>query len=159
MQFRYLWAPLLPVLCLAQTQDVATNQKILDELRSIRASLERLEKGQRALLALARIQADGSQLTALEAQRQRLAAEERDLEKEIAAATRTMAAPTPMMMNPDGTSQPAEPIDTGPLRARLNQASSSLKEVQRAREKLDQEIAWLKGRIAAAEKLIEDALR
>ena len=149
----------LPAIPLAQAQDVVTNQKVLDELKSIRASLERLEKSQKALLALTRIQFDQGQLTALEAQRQRLSAREQNLNNDVAAAARILNGPAPQIHSVDGTPPPLTQTDTGPLKERLAQLSLALKEVQRERLALEPEITRLKGRIAAVEKLIEDALR
>jgi hypothetical protein len=149
--------PVLPALCLAQTPE-ATNQKILEELRSIRTSIERLENSQRAMLALARLQNDQNQVALVESRRQKLAAQEQDLSKEIAAASRAIETPVMVVPPPDG-SAPSSPPDLGPLRARVAQASATLREVAGSRQALDLEIARLRERIAAMQKLIDDALR
>ncbi len=159
MSSRFCVVFLLPVLCLAQTPDGVTTRQVLEELKGMRASLERLEKGQRALLALIRLQADESRVTALEGQRLQLSTREQSLRKDVEAAGLSVNAPPLMVMNPDGSTAPAPPVDDGPARARLAQVTSSLKEVEQARQTLDRDIARLKERIAAVEKYIEDVLR
>jgi len=154
---RFLPFMLLPALGLAQ--ESVASQRVLDELKGIRASLERMEKGQAALIALMRVQFDEIKLTDLDAQRSRLTVQEQELGKEMATAARMTDGPPAMVMSADGTSQPAAPADTSALKARAAQASSSLKEVQRARQAVDQEIARIKDRIAALDRYLADFLR
>ncbi|HTP32517.1 MAG TPA: hypothetical protein VMJ75_10115 [Candidatus Acidoferrales bacterium] len=76
--------------CLAQTPD--NDQKLLEELKAVRANLDRLvqlteevQKTQQALLAFQQVQAYDSQLRGLEAQRDALAEREADLSGKAAA--------------------------------------------------------------------------
>lgn len=143
----------LPALCLAQAPDPAGTQQLLDELKGIRASMERIEKAQKALLVVVRMQADSSQAAVLEEQRARLASREQELSRESTAA----ASPPMVMVVENGAERtvPATAVDSG----RSAQIAAQLKEVSAARQKLDQEIARIRERMAAVDKIIEEALR
>jgi hypothetical protein len=143
----------IPALCLAQVPDSAGTQQLLDELKGIRASLERIEKAQKALLVVVRMQADSSQAAVLEEQRARLASREQELGRESSAA-----ASPPMMMVVENGAERAAPASTADT-TRAAQIAAQLKEVSAARQKLDLEIARIRERLAAMDKLIEDALR
>ena len=150
----------LPSLGLAQTPDAATNQRILGELKGVRASLERLEKSHKALLALTKLQMDESRVATLQERRSRLSAQERDLTEKIAAANRAEAASvTTSAQAGGGTPEAAAQAEANLARSFSEQATRTLKEVTRSREELEQEIARLKERISATEKLFEDAMR
>jgi len=152
-----LLAPLSALLCLAQA-DTVSNQQVLGELRSIRALLEQLDRSQRALLVLARLQGDQTQLAALEAQRPRLAAREAELARRIADDKRILNAPAPQTRTAEGTVEPAPRADDGPWRARLAEAEAELRDTQERKRDVDEKIARLKLRIAAAEKLVDELL-
>ncbi|MBI4874969.1 MAG: hypothetical protein HY822_10095 [Acidobacteria bacterium] len=150
----------LPAFCLAQTPPIAASQSVLEELKGIRASLERLEKSQTALAALTRILIDQSRFVTLDAQRRQLSSEEESLKKQVEGASRALEAPAQVLVqSADGSVQPTVQADAGPLRERLAQAASALREVQRARLPLEQEAVKLKDRIAAMEKHLGEAIR
>lgn len=151
---------LLPVLCLAQMPDTTANQRVIDELKSIRAALERIEKTQHALLALTRLQFDETQLASLEAQRLRLAAQEAEANREIAKVSRVLDAPPPLMISPeDGSVKAAPRPDLSAEQARHSKATAALQEVESTRQSIDAQVTRLRSRIAAAEKLLEEILR
>jgi hypothetical protein len=147
---------LVTVLGLAQTADSLTNQKVLEELKGVRATLARimevLEKGQRAQLLLARLQIDEGRVVALEGQRIQLTAQERELEKELAeAASLARAEESGLIRTAPGAPSTAA--------TRQDQATRKLDEVRRARRTVDQALTTLRNRIATTEKSLEEALR
>jgi hypothetical protein len=144
--------------CLAQAPEPTTDQKILSELQSIRASLERRDTVLTALLALSRAQIDAIQVVALESQRQRLSAQEQRLGNEVAAATRAVNAPPPMIMSPDGSVAVADQSDATAMKTGLEQVSAALRDIQGSESALDREIARLKSRIAEMEKVVDKVL-
>ena len=152
-----LLAPWLTAPALAQADQLAHPQ-VLRELQSIRQALERIEQNQRALLSLARLQADQNQLAALEAERPRLAARETELSRQTAGDRRSLAAPAALLRTPEGETEAAPHADDGPLRERLAAAEASLNETRARRLSVDEEIARLKARVAAAEKLLDERL-
>jgi chromosome segregation ATPase len=158
----------LAPLCLAQSTDTVTNQKLLEELKSLRTSIDRLaqlmeanEAAQKADLALRRMQVFESRLATLEGQRARLATQEQQLTKDVSTATGTIRAQDAVVaqgvLKVDG-SMDADP-QRAALRNRITEGSRSLDETRRKREAADQEIAALRTRIAALEKTLDAALR
>jgi hypothetical protein len=143
----------------AQTVDPALNAKVLDELRAIRASMEKAERTHAALVALARIQIDEGRVAALEAQRLQLMAQEHDLEREAGPASSDGPSGAKVMLRvmPDG--QP-EVVSSGSAGAsQATPAGRRLSETQRRRLEIEQSIEGLRKRIAVWEKQLEEALR
>jgi len=140
----------------AQAPDSLTNQKILEELQGVQATLARvievLEKGQRAQLILVRIQIDQGRAAALESQRIQLLEQERDLEKESTEAAALARAQDSGLLR----TAPGAP---NTINARKDQASRKLEEVRRMRTSVEQELTALRNRIATMEKSLEEALR
>jgi hypothetical protein len=148
----------VPALCLGQA-DPVTSQKVLEELRGIRASLERIERSERALLALLRLQGDQAELAAIEAKQARSIAREAELARQIADGKRAVSAPAPLVRTAEGTTEPAPRADDEPLRARLAESEAALRETQARKRATEEEIARLRLRIAATEKLIDELLQ
>lgn len=157
---RLACAVLWPTLCLAQSPELVTSQKILEELRVVRTSLERLEKGQKAALALTRIEMDERQVAALQERRQRLSSQEQALAEKIEAARRAEDPSAVSVVQPEGL--PADPLAStraSLARSFAEQNTRTLKDITAAREALDLEIVKLKDRLSAMEKVFADALR
>jgi len=156
---------LLPALGLTQPSDPITNQKIIEELRGVRTSMEKLEKGQNALVALARIQVDESRVAVLEAQRLQLLSREQDLEKRMAGNAaaipqeRPGAVPTLVQAVPDGSQRIVQAVPASPAADRFTESPQRLEEVRRSRQAIEQSIAGLRKRIALWEKYLDDVLR
>jgi hypothetical protein len=135
----------------------------LDELKSVRVSLERLEKGQNQLIVLARIQIDESRIATLEAQRQSLLEREPQLAEEVGrlgimvkqAASGVM---TLVEATPDG---PESMVVAKPdnVAARHAEAARQLDEARSGLRTLDQAITGLRTRIATWEKRFEEISR
>jgi hypothetical protein len=152
----------LPAGSFAQAQSV-TDQQILTELKGVRAVLEKLESGQKALMALARIQIDESRVAYLEAQRLQLSTKEQELSKEAeraAATLRGLAGGSGMAVAQAATGgDSTASLDLGPYQQRLSQATQKSAEATRARQTIEQTLAVLRSRIAAMEKALEGAGR
>lgn len=158
MSFRLSFLLLIPIICAAQSPEANAQRMMLDELKGIRAALERIEISQRAILTLTRLQIDESRVAALEAERSRLALREDGLRKETAVAARASEAQE-QVGQPDGSSQVVASSQIPAARAQTAQASAALREVSISREALDQQIGRLKERIAQLQKAIDDAAR
>jgi hypothetical protein len=147
-----------PVLCLSQPS-LATQQEVLDELKAMRSSLERLETGQKALLAVLRIEIDERRAEALDARRQRLIAQERDLARQIREAAEEIQSeeaggPT-VARSLDGEPEPV----TSAAAARQEQAEMKAEEVRRLRQDIEREIDAIRKRIAAMEKRLDEVFK
>jgi hypothetical protein len=147
----------------AQLPDASANQKLIEELRGVRATLEKLEKGQKAQIILARIQIDESRAATLETQRLQLLAEEQDLEKDAArdatvSRTEGSAGRTLVRVAPDGSQEilPSPPPNSGSTTA---DPARNLDDVRRSRQSLDVKIAELREQIAVWEKQLDEVLR
>ena len=77
-------------LLLSAPQPAAAQPAVVDELKAIRATLEKVETSQRMLLALIRIQIDEARLSPLERERQTLTAQEGALRDELDALQATL---------------------------------------------------------------------
>lgn len=154
----------LPAVGMTQARDLATDQKILAELKGVRAALEKLEAGQKTLAALTRIQIDEGRIAHLEAQRLQLSAKEQELKKEVDRAAMTLrgvesGSATGPVQTATGRGESISSVDLGPLRARHSQAAQNAEETTRARQSIEQSIAVLRNRIAVMEKYLEGATR
>jgi hypothetical protein len=161
---------LLPVVCLSQTAETASQQEVVRELKEVRASLARLaevvEQGQKVQWALARIQIDQSQVAALEERRSRLSAQERQLTEVLAVASdssdeESSSAPRLERVDRSTTGEPELVMSPGasPSGGSRAQASETLDEVQKEISTVEQEIARLRKRIASNEKYVASAMR
>lgn len=133
------------------------------EIQGIRASLERLEASQGTLVVLGRIQIDEARLDRLEAQRERLLAEERALEGEAGAAPGTSAT-----VDSSGRQAAVRDSEHGQVLVAVRDAGDSgpgaeaqrrLQSVRQSRATLDQRIARLRQRIAGWEQQLDPRLR
>jgi len=140
-------------------QPVPEERQSLAELKAVRASLERLEHGQRALLALARIQIDENRLVSLETRRRELMKDEQDYRKEAASAGETLrrmeggGGGAAVQTATEG--EVVASVDLTAFRNRLSQAQQKASDAQRERLELERSIAVVRARIAAAEKALE----
>lgn len=150
--------PLRAVVGEAQPPAAVSNQQILDQLKSMQSALERIEKGQKTLMALARIQIDSSQVAVLEQRRQRLSVQEQELGGRFTEASRSGEAQSQTSF-PEGAPRPTTDPELDAARTRIAQADSALKDLQRLRQTVEEEIVRLRGRIAAMEKLLDQAMR
>ena len=155
---RLLTFALAPLLCWAQA-DPSVQQKLLDEMKNVRASLVRIEKGQNALLALIRIQVEEGRVAALEARRLRLEGQEQSVGKEIETTAAALA-------NDQSGNSPTGPESSPALaslsqQVRNNHARASQKRDALASERrtIEESITAVRNRIAALEKYLEDSLR
>lgn len=142
----------------AQVPAAASNQQILDQLKSMQSALERIEKGQQLLMALARLQIDSNHVTALEQQRQRLSAEEQELAARFTEATRLSEAQA-QTSYPEGAQRPTSDPESDAARVRVAQADYALKDLQRLRQAVEEEILKVRTRMSAIEKLLDQAMR
>ena len=127
----------------------------------MRTSLENLEKGQKALLALLSVQIDEARLTTLEAQRQRLAAQAQDLEKQTRQLTeevRNVDSGTLAVALPTGNVA-ADGAFRAEIGNRQRESELRLDEVRRSLQGVDQEIGALRSRVREMEKLVLDAMK
>ncbi|HUL74841.1 MAG TPA: hypothetical protein VLT86_17140 [Vicinamibacterales bacterium] len=149
---------LLPLLPLAQTPDV--NQPgVLEELKSVRATLEKLEKGQRMLVALMRIQIDEGRMAGLEAERKQLTAEETTLNERVTQLSAAAANPaTSRLATPTGSSQ-AQAAQDAANGARLDEATRRLDGVRSRLRTTEASIAALRNEISSWEQYFQDAMR
>ena len=139
--------------CLAQTPD--TNQKLLDELKAVRASLDRLvqlteavQKTEQAVLAFQQVQVYDSQLRALESQRDALSERETDLGGKTAALGASARA-AQSGVGPNGA--PVGDADTGYRKVLDDRLSETTRLLYATREKqkvIEQQISALRSRIA-----------
>jgi hypothetical protein len=147
---------LLPVFSLAQSTDTA-NQRVIEELRGVRAMLE---KSQRVLVALVRIQIDESRLAALEAERQRLLTQEQGLSDEIDKAAVALRnednRQVPTFVQSVPGSEPVMRIEPHPARSRHAEATRRIQEVRGRKLNVEQSITGIKDRIAAWEKHLDE---
>lgn len=154
---------LLPVLGQAQANNPGNviQQNILDELRAMRSSLESLDKGQKALLAILTIQVNENRVSLLEEQRKRLATEEQDLDKQIRQTNDDLR-------NIDGGGVSLATAAAGPgqeaairasMRDRQDQSIRRIDEVRRSLQGMDQQIAAIRGQIALLERQVTEAMK
>lgn len=151
---------LWPVLGQAQANGTVLQQNVLDELKAMRVSLERLEKGQRGLLAVLTIQVNENRLSSLEEERKRLAAEEQDLDKQIRQASdelRSIDGGGLAVLLAAGQGQ--EAAFRASVRERQDQAGRRIDDVRRNLQAMDQQIAALRNQIAVLEKQVADAMK
>ncbi len=152
--------------CLAQSPDV--NQRLLEEMKGVRAALNRMvqlletmEKTQVALLALQQVLGYESQLRTLQSQQSQFATQERDLSTRVAAleeAARTQEGG----VDPGGLKVPGGVQDARSLaetQERLASAKRSLDEIRGRLKSVDQESAALRSRIEQQQKALEGARR
>jgi len=137
---------------------------ILVELRGLRSSIEQVEKGQRMLVALARIQIDEGRLASLERQREPLAAQERTLSQEfdrmavsIQREANGQSAVTGVVSDPAQRAGGVAGIS--PAQNQANEVGRRLDDTRRALQTLDNDIAGLRTRIAAWEQIFADLSR
>lgn len=161
----------LQALSLAQPAETISNQKLIGEMKEMRALLERLgqtvstlERGQKGQLALSRIQIDEYRVATLEAQRLQLVTREQELSKEAAEAgafsrTEESGGGQMLVAAPDGTTQIVSRQAAGTATARLTQANRSLERVRKSRVEIEQQIAVYRARIEKMEQYLEEAMR
>jgi len=149
---------LLPLLPLEQTPDV--NQPgVLEELKSVRATLEKLEKGQRMLVALMRIQIDEGRMAGLEAERKQLAAEESTLNERVMQLSAAAANPAASRLATPTGSSGGQAAQDSANRARLDEATRRLDDVRSRLRTAEASIAALRNEIASWEQYFQDAMR
>jgi len=152
----------LPLLCLAQSSG-APQQQVIEELRSVRAALERLEKGQSILAALTRVQIDESRLATLEAERQRLLAEQQQITAEIdriaPVVQQEVAANVPRLVQASPGAEPVLRSEPSPIRIRHGVATRRLEEIRTRLRTIEESAGALRQRIAAIEKSLGDEVR
>lgn len=140
-------------------QTALEERQSLAELKAVRASLERLEQGQRALLALARIEIEENRLFSLETRRRELMRDEQEYKKEAASAGESLrrmeggSGGTAVQTATEG--EAVASVDLTPFRNRLSQAQRGASDAQRERLEVEKSIAVVRARIAAAEKALE----
>jgi chromosome segregation ATPase len=140
----------------AQTTD--TSQKLLEEMKGVRARLDRLvellealERSQRAMVVLQQAQRYDALLRTLEAQRETLTNQERDLAAQAAnfqQAVRSIEAA-------DANSAPAPGINTDPNYR--NELTERLATVNRMLESTRSRLAGIEGEINAARARVAQA--
>lgn len=163
LRLSFPWLAFLSApLCLSQTPEALWQQKMLEELKSVRSAIERLENGQLALLALVRIQLEEQRLAALEAQRAQLAVREGQLSQELTAADAALRSMTngqqlPELESVTGASERITTAGVSPAVTRHTEATQKLEQARRARQSLEESIAKLRARISALEKYLEGA--
>ena len=161
---------LLSALCLAQAPDPLANQKAQSQLKEMQDSLTRLlllmetiEKGQKSQLVLTRIQIDEYRAATLESQRLQLLARERELTREVAAASAAAkseeGAGQMVPTSPTGPPETGGRSGAGPASARLAQSSGQLEEVRRNRQSVEQQIAAIRARIEKMERSLDEVPR
>lgn len=132
-------------------------------MRSVRAALERLEKGQNVLIALLGVQIGEGRLAQLETQRQQLLAQERELQKETAQAAgahrQEKGGAALTRVRPDGQPEFGSSAESAGQTARAAESAGRLEEVRRSRQAVEQAIRNLQRQIAAWEKLLENTSR
>ena len=152
----------VPLVSLGQTSDTA-QQRVIEELRGVRTTLERLEKSNAILVSLVKIQIDESRLAALEAQRQRLVAQEQDLSNEIGktgpAVLHEDANSGRRLVQSANGSEPEFRTAPSPAKIRHTEATRRIEEVRRGIRTLEQSMTELRNRIAVVEKHLENAGR
>lgn len=140
----------------AQTADVS--QKLLEEMKGVRARLDRLvellealERSQRAMVVLQQAQRYDALLRSLEAQRETLINQERDL---VAQATNFQQA-VRSMEAADANSAPAPGINPDPNYR--NELTERLATVNRMLESTRSRLAGIEGEINAARARVAQA--
>jgi len=165
------WIPFRTVGCFAlilwicpawsSAQSALTGEPaVLEELKAMRQSLEQVEKGQRALLALLAIQVNDQRMASLETQRQRLAAEEQELDKkarQAAEEARNVDGGALAVLLPNGGDQ--QSVIQAEIRKRQDDADRRLGEVRRSLDTIDRQIAALQEQITTMEKQLTEALK
>jgi hypothetical protein len=153
---------ILAGLFVAPQQSAATQQSVVDELKGIRAALEKVETSQRMLLALLRIQIDEARLPLAERERQTLATQERALSDELGALQAAMEG-LPAMSSltvSDARLTREDSMNGGPAaRGHVDEIGRKLEDVRRSLRELDQTMAATRARIAAWEKYFQDLMR
>jgi hypothetical protein len=154
-----------PVLTAAQSPDPLSGQKIAEELRAVRSSLEKIERSQSVLIVLSRIQIDESRVSVLEARRLQLLSQEQPLEKQVLESSSSLpreqsgSQSAVVQISPDGSPQVVQAPSGSSAAERFTEASGKLEEVRRTRLAIEQSIAGFRKRIAVWEKQVEETLR
>jgi predicted nucleic acid-binding Zn-ribbon protein len=166
LAFGLLSAPLgKPASVLAQAPD--SEQKVLAELKGIRATLSRLvelgeaaDKSQRAAVALQQVQVYDNRLKTLRTEQSQLASQEWDLNKSAAALSASLHAVN-AGIGANGLPLP-EGVSNGSAGASIQEQSAAatraLQEVHERQRAVEQEIAALRSRIAEVEKFVGDVV-
>lgn len=135
---------------------------LVAEVRALRASIEQMEKGQRMLVALGRIQIAETRLAGLERQREPLATEERTLSQELdrlaVSLRREGNGQSAVTGAPTAPGQPGV-SGTEPIQARSDEVNRRLGEVRRDLQVIDASMVDLRASIAAWEKVFGDLSR
>lgn len=157
---------LVPAAAFGQSSD--TQLKLLEEMRGVRATLDRLvqlvegmEKSQRATLALTQLQLYESQLRALQGQQERLTGQERDQSRQASSLSESARA-LESGVSATGLQVPgagAEPAVRAEMSERVSTANRLLDETRSRKQAIDREISNLRARIGQLEKAVQDALR
>jgi hypothetical protein len=145
------------VLSVAQAP-AATQQNVVDELKAIRATLEKVETSQRMLMALLRIQIDEGRLPPLESEWRALTAQEQALSDELGALKVNTGGPrTTAVVTADG--DPASGSDGQAAPGRYDEVARRVEEARRNLRTLEKSIADVRARIAAWEKFFQELMR
>ena len=156
---------IVPAVTAAQGPDPLSNQKIAEELRAVRISLEKIERSQSVLIVLSRIQIDESRVAVLEARRLQLLSQEQSLERQtldtaaLLPREQSGSQSAVVQVSPDGSPQVVQAPSGSSAAERFTEVSGKLEEVRRARLAIEQSIAGFRKRIAGWEKQVEEALR
>jgi len=149
---------LIPTLAFAQAP-ANSNQQVLDELRNIHTTLDKIEKNQRAMIALETIRLDESRVAVLEVQRTRLLNQVNSLRAETDRANATLQAVEHGRSAATGVQTSAADTADSPrmnaVQARADESSRRLDEAQRNLDLIGQQIADLNRRISEREKYLE----
>jgi hypothetical protein len=149
-------------LFVAPQQTAAPQQHVLDELKGIRGTLEKMETSQRMLLALLRIQIDEARLPSAERERETLATQQRALSDELGALRAAMDGlpPTSSLTVSDAKSMREDSMNGGQsAREHVDEVARKLADVRRSLRQLDQSISETRARIATWEKYFNDLMR
>lgn len=141
-------------------QTPAEYRGLAEEMRTVRSAIERLEKGQTALLVLLQIQIDESRLAGLNTERQQLTARQQALEKDHARAARSRAAssgPAPAVMMADGSL--VEARQDQEAAGQLEEIARSLTFVRQERQRVEEAIRILRERITLWESRLDLSIR
>ncbi len=149
----------LSAVCHGQTPD--TNAKLLEEVRGVRATLNRLvqlmeamEKSQRAVLALQQLQLYDAQLRALQSQKDQLGIQERELSGK-ASAIGDAARAAESGVGPTGAPVPEGAPSSAYREAvsqRLAATTRLLNETRARQQSVEREITTLRERMSHLEK-------
>jgi hypothetical protein len=141
-------------------QTTAEHRGLAEEMRAVRGAIERIEKGQTALLLLIRIQIEESRLAALDAERRQLTARQQVLERDNAKAIRSRAAssgPAPTVMMADGSLADARQDQESA--GRHDEIARQLTAVRQERQRVEEAIRLLRERIGVWESRLDPSLR